>query len=262
MLRQRLLSAIIFVPPLLAIVWLGEPWFSALVALAAFVGALEFYRLASPWPWRPLGILGALGAALLVLSGHWPEAVAPILAGLVMASLLGLVLASRVENAFNAWAWTLAGALYVGWLLRYAVLIRASDGGREWALLALLSAFACDSGAYLVGRAFGRRPLLSAISPGKTWEGAGGGFLWAVGAVPLLSWLLGLPMAWGQALFLGGAIGVFAQMGDLGESLLKRSAGVKDAGHLIPGHGGLLDRLDSVVFTLPVVYYYMIWVTQ
>ena len=130
--------------------------------------------------------------------------------------------------------------------------------GRSWLLFALLTTFAVDTGAYLVGRIVGRRPMVPSISPNKTWEGSIGGFASAVGAALALGLVfdLGVPV-WQQAV-IGAVIGVVAQWGDLIESKLKRIADVKDAGSIIPGHGGILDRLDSILLTIPAVYYLLV----
>ena len=131
--------------------------------------------------------------------------------------------------------------------------------GRNWLILALFCTFATDTGAYLVGRAIGRRPMAPSISPNKTWEGAAGGFLAAIAAAVLLDYLLNLGLArdqWNwQAPLIGATVGLVAQAGDLLESRLKRLSQVKDSGGLMPGHGGLLDRLDSLLLTLPAAYY-------
>ncbi|MDQ5851749.1 MAG: phosphatidate cytidylyltransferase, partial [Chloroflexota bacterium] len=126
---------------------------------------------------------------------------------------------------------------------------------------ALLITSANDTAAYFVGRAWGRRRMAPSISPNKSWEGAAGGLAGAVVAGALLVPLLGLPISAAMGMLLGGVGGVAGQAGDLAESLLKRQAGIKDSGHLIPGHGGLLDRADSLLFTVPTLYYLVRWLT-
>jgi phosphatidate cytidylyltransferase len=135
------------------------------------------------------------------------------------------------------------------------------DYGREWVVLTLFSVFAVDTSAYFVGRAIGRHQLAPQLSPKKTWEGAIGGMAGALLISPLIDYSLDTPMGLGRVLGLGALIAVVSQVGDLLESYFKRSVGVKDAGGLVPGHGGVLDRLDSVVFTVVVVYYYIQWAT-
>ncbi len=261
MLRARVLSALVAIPILLIVIWFGDPWYSLVVAGCAVWGALEFYRLAPGPQVRPLVLFGVLGTTLFVLNARADGAyTAPLVSAVVLFSLIWLLFRFQVEGAFSNWLWTLGGMLYVGWLLSYFVLLRDLDEGREWVLLALFSIFAVDTCAFFVGRAWGRHKLAPAISPGKSWEGAVAGLGGGLAASVVLALILRLPMTWWQAIFLGLVVSVFAQLGDLSESLLKRSAGVKDAGKLIPGHGGILDRLDSIVFAIVVVYYYATWV--
>jgi phosphatidate cytidylyltransferase len=168
------------------------------------------------------------------------------------------------ESAFFDWAWTIAGILYIGWLFGYFVALRGMDfavmeeAGRNLVFLALFATFGSDTTAFFIGQVVGKRPLAPHISPGKTWEGAIAGFLAAI-IVSLFFTLptpLYLPFNYWQMILLGLLVSVFGQLGDLLESLLKRNMGVKDSGGLIPGHGGFLDRLDSVVFAGIVVYYF------
>jgi phosphatidate cytidylyltransferase len=261
MLGARVLSALIGIPLLLIVIWFGNPWFSLAVAGCALWGALEFYNLAGSSHLRPLTLCGVLGTLLFILNAYVGGSYTALLISVaVLFSLIWLLFRSQVEEAFNNWAWTLAGMLYVGWMLSHFILLRGLAQGKEWVILALFSTFAVDTCAFFVGRAWGKHKLAPAISPGKSWEGAVGGLVGGLGASLALALILRLPTAWWQVLLLGLLIGVFAQLGDLSESMLKRSTGVKDAGKLIPGHGGILDRLDSIVFAVVVVYYYVIWV--
>ncbi len=167
------------------------------------------------------------------------------------------------RSPYLAWAdlgLTLAGAVYTGGLLGYAPLLAAEanagagNGAFNWLLVVLLGTAACDTGAYFTGSLFGRHKLIPHISPGKTWEGLAGGLLGSVVAALALSGLLGLNVL--AAVGLGLVVCAAAVSGDLCESLLKRAAGVKDSGHLIPGHGGVLDRVDSILFVLPAIYWF------
>jgi phosphatidate cytidylyltransferase len=160
------------------------------------------------------------------------------------------------------WAYTAAGAFYMGWTLSLFLVLREETKGFEWVLVVLLGTFATDTGAFFTGRVLGRRPLAPRISPGKTWEGAIGGFLFGAGTVLALTTWLELPISTWEGAALGALVGVSAQAGDLVESMIKRASGVKDSGRLIPGHGGTLDRLDSVVFVIVVVYHFLIWVVM
>lgn len=274
--RQRIIAALCGIPLLLAFVWFDTPWFSLLILLvAAFaaIGALEFYRLAALSGGQPLTLFGIVWTLLFIVSAHLDatyevDYIAPSLLGSAIAlPLVWLFFVPPRGGIFVGWAWTLAGILYMGWMLGHYVALRELDQGKEWVIFALFSAFACDTAAFLTGRTWGRRPLAPTISPGKTWEGAIGGFIAALAAALILYTLLdvaglSLPISYAQTVLLGCFVGLFAQIGDLSESLLKRRAGVKDSGSLIPGHGGILDRIDSLVFTGVIVYYYVIWVVE
>ncbi len=256
-LPRRLASAAVGIPLLLLFIWAGTYWFTTLVALAALLGLLEFYRLSnvqSLWFQRTPGMVVT---ALLVANGHWS---AEWMGPLVLGGLLALLVAHRwTTRSARPWLLTLAGPLYLGGTLSYAVTLRGLDHGARWVLLALLATFSVDTGAYFVGKAIGRHRMAPRISPGKTWEGALAGLVAAVAATVLLAIALALPLETWKACILGIGIGLVAQAGDLLESALKRVAKTKDAGQIIPGHGGLLDRLDSIVFTLVLVYYGVTW---
>jgi len=152
----------------------------------------------------------------------------------------------------------MAGILYIGWLLSYLVALRGLDDGRDWVFLALFATFGSDTAAFFVGRALGRHKLAPNISPGKTWEGAIAGVFGSIIVSLVLVNLLSLPLSNVGAILLGLLISLFGQLGDLVESLLKRNMGVKDSSKLIPGHGGFLDRIDSIIFTGLVVYYWVL----
>ena len=275
---SRLASAFVGIPIVIAALWAGAPWLSLLVALLASLGAVEFYRMASLRGARPAVALGVIWALAFVVSGHrddYVEYQTTLIAlgggALTLAwHLVRRFVPARLAGDDGAepdslgdtlvdWGYTAAGAIYTGWTLSLFLRLRAGEDGLEWVLLAVLATFATDTGAFLVGRAIGRTRMAPRISPGKTWEGAIGGWLACVSASVGLAVLLDLPITQAEAVTLGALVGVVAQVGDLVESILKRAAGVKDSGTLIPGHGGVLDRLDSVVFAIVVVYHFSIW---
>ncbi len=261
--KARLLVSLVGIPALLGILWAGFPFLTILVAGAALVGLWEFHRLALALKARPNLPLGALWTLAFVVNGQIASqhgSLAPHIIGAGLIVTLAWALARRRGASFlRSWLLTAAGPLYVGFLLSHALLLREGGNGlydgRAWLLYALFATFATDTGAYLVGRAFGRHRLAPTISPSKTWEGALGGLVLAAGASMGLCALLDLPVATWLQPVLGLALGVVAQGGDMLESLLKRRAGVKDAGGLLPGHGGLLDRMDSLLLTIPVTHY-------
>lgn len=220
--------------------------------------------------------LGMFWAAALVLVGwvansaqqFWTLSLLISAAGAFLAILwlLGFYRGRRLPETA---AWLIGGPLYIGVLLAHIPLLAqlgttgelAGYGyelGRSWLLFALLTTFAADSGAYFVGRLIGRHKMAPNLSPGKTWEGAAGGLAAAITAALLMPLLpneyLNLQLTWWQPALIGAALGIAAPAGDLLESALKRRAGVKDAGNLFPGHGGMLDRLDSLLLTIPLTY--------
>jgi len=280
MLKKRIITAIWGLPLLFLVVWFGELgdfWlFTAFIAIWGLLAVLEFYRLLTPLKIAPVYIFGIIWTlAFIILNNPSVTArtepyvkpdmlITMLITGGAVISLVTLLARRQKFNAFPAWAWTWAGILYIGWLLGYAVALRGLDDGRNWVFYALFCTFGSDTAAFFIGRAFGRHKLAPSISPGKTWEGAFGGLLGAVG-VSLL-FLLNHPLSlsagftvW-QAVVLGLLVSTGGQLGDLVESLFKRNVGAKDSGTLLPGHGGVLDRMDSIVFALVIVYYWVVWV--
>jgi len=270
----RSLTALVGIPVLMGAVWLGAPWLTVLVVAAGVVGIWELYRM-TPANVGPLPVI--LGAAWVVALLCGAQAASGrdnflIISGGVTAagsfvSLLWFIAFYRGSSFPAGFLYLILGPLYVGFLLAHALMLRemtgsdldgAVDLGRSWLLFAVLVTFATDTGAFLVGRTLGRHPMAPLISPNKTWEGSLGGFASAVAAALLLGLVFDLQIApWQQAL-IGGVVGIVSQWGDLIESKLKRIADVKDAGSIIPGHGGLLDRLDSMLLALPAVYYLLV----
>ncbi len=263
MLRHRILTAVIGLPLLIAIIWFGEPWFTILIAIMAVVGSWELYRIASQAKIQPITYFGMAWVLLLVISPHCPYSPTTpfLITSAIVIPLIWLLFRSPRDQAFANWAWTMVGILYIGWMLSYWVELRSLEAGKELVFLAMFTTFANDTSAYFVGRAWGKHALAPSISAGKTWEGAIGGLLASVAASLILSIIFPLPFNYWQIALLGCIISLFAQLGDLVESLLKRNTGVKDAGKLLPGHGGILDRVDSLIFTGVIVYYCVVLAT-
>ena len=265
MLKKRVITGLWGIPLLIIAVWFDKPlpWFTVLVAIWGLLAAFEFYRMVAVSKVSSLTYFGLVWTLLFILSPHFDyDFIIPLLlTSAIVLSLVWLILRPQKEGAFSSWAWTIAGILYVGWLLSYLVALRL-DAGRNWVFFALFTTFGSDTAAFFVGRALGRHRLAARISPNKTWEGAIAGLFGAI-IISLLFTLqtpLSLPLGYGQAVLLGLLVSIFGQFGDLIESLLKRNMGVKESGRLIPGHGGVLDRMDSVVFAGIVVYLYYIFV--
>ncbi|MFC1950252.1 phosphatidate cytidylyltransferase [Chloroflexota bacterium] len=263
MLKKRVITVLCGIPFLIAIIWFGEPWFTILVAVWGLLAVYEFYRMVAASKVSPLTCFGLIWTLLFILSPHFDYNILTplLLTSAVVVSLIWLLVRRQKEGAFIGWVWTIGGILYMGWLLSHLVVLRGQPDGRNWVFLALLVTFTSDTAAFFVGRAWGKHRLAPRISPGKTWEGAIAGVFWAI-IVSLLFTIptpLYLPLMYWQAILLGFLVSIFGQLGDLVESLFKRNMGVKESSRLLPGHGGFLDRIDSVVFAGVVVYYYVIW---
>lgn len=251
-------------PPLLALVIFAPAWsVSLLVALCTAWGLYEIAAMTAaddPMTIAPLVAAGAI-PAIVGLLGLAP-ALSALLAAAAVASMCGLIGWVNIRNAAGMPSRTLLliiGAVYVGALYPYLALLRNGAGGVALLLMLLLVVMAGDSGAYFVGRAIGRVKLMPAVSPGKTVEGALAYLVSSAAAACVVKGTLGIRWSIGTAAGFGGLVSVAAQIGDLAESALKRLAGVKDSGWLFPGHGGLLDRADSLVFAAVFAYYYSRW---
>jgi phosphatidate cytidylyltransferase len=262
MLVRRLLSAAVGLPLLVLVVVLGGRWYDAVLAIVLAAATVELLVQVGVSPRAPLAWLAAAAVAALALAVPAPAALSGgILVVFVVLSLVASLAPAAAEDRFDRWSLAVALALYVGWLGRYLGLLRQGDDGRAWVLFTLLVTFASDTGAYAVGRLAGRHRFAPRISPGKTLEGAIGGLVWAgVGAV-IFNIVLGPRHPALLMLAIGLGVSLAAQLGDLCESALKRRLEIKDAGSLVPGHGGLLDRLDSLLFTGPLVYYVLRWMS-
>ncbi|MBI4312492.1 MAG: phosphatidate cytidylyltransferase [Chloroflexi bacterium] len=259
-LRLRLISAAVGIPALLALVITGPASTLFLAAVAVLLGLMEFFRLAGLKSW--LLRLGGFVLALAFVAAGW-RGYAGLLGATAALSPFALLLAHRwTPPSARPALLALAGPLYLGATLAHGILLRRLDQGSKLLLLAILSTFAIDTAAYFVGRAIGRHKLAPKISPGKTWEGAIGGFAAGIAAAVALAFAFDLHVPLWKAAGIGASLGIVGQAGDLLESALKRAHQAKDAGGLIPGHGGILDRLDSIVYNLVVVYHFYVWGTS
>ncbi len=260
----RLLTALVGIPLLVGAIWFGVPWLTILVGAAVLLGLWEYHRMTSSTPsLAPYSLAAAWGLGIVVsaqLTDLWADYLPHAVLGAgVLLSAPWLLANLRREGSLVQWAVWVFGPFYVAFLLAHALLLRELDGGsdlgRDWLLFGIIVVFATDTGAFFTGRLIGRHKMAPSISPGKTWEGAFGGMVWAIGIALLLGAMLELRVPAWQTALVGAVAGVAAQLGDLLESRLKRASGVKDAGTLLPGHGGILDRADSIVLAIPAVYY-------
>ncbi len=259
MLRARLAVAAAGLPLLALLVASPAPIFAAAAAALLAAAAFEMVRAADRAAPLAVPLAAAAATALLVAWMRLPPAF-PVWTLLVLPAiaLYGLL---RPGPGPRRWreAWWLGAVVYAGVLGAHWALLRDGEDGRAWIVVLLGATFATDTAAYAVGRLLGSRPLAPRISPGKTVEGAAGG--WAAGAAAALALPLALGLAEGPLPLapIAVALPLAAQLGDLAESALKRRLGVKDASGLLPGHGGLLDRMDSLLFAGPCLYWMLQW---
>ena len=276
--RDRLIGAAVLVPIVVIVFLLGDPWLTLGIALLAGVAAWEASRLMRAAGLAADTAFTVTAAVLLVLGTHdvlnfsigaGASAVSALLALVVVAGMLALR-HRDTTTGFKSWAGNLLGALYPGLLAALTGILLvappvpdgrplagALDAGRIWLLILVLTVWSYDTFAYVAGRFHGRGRFMNYISPNKTWSGVVGGTAAALLVSTLLVWAAGQqPLA---GLALGLAVAVTAQAGDLAESILKRAAGAKDSSNLIPGHGGVLDRVDSFLFAGPAMFVALTW---
>jgi CDP-diglyceride synthetase len=270
--RQRVISAAVLVPVLLLILAIGGPVLGAAVALATALAAVEVFRLLRSAGYATFAALGTALALVVVLDAAFPQVLegSGLLLGAVGIVLVAVASLSRPDphDGLAIWMATIFGALYVSMLsflvrLGHAAPSLPSDAPlywlgseRGWILLLVLAVWSYDTGAYLVGRNLGRTHFLAHISPLKTVEGLVGGVVGTTIVVGVMLAALGQNSV--HAIVLGPLTALAAQAGDLAESVIKRAAGASDSGTLIPGHGGILDRVDSFLFAGPVVTLYVL----
>ncbi|ADI15890.1 phosphatidate cytidylyltransferase [Truepera radiovictrix] len=277
----RIISALIALGAALLIVWLGIPLLAPAYLLLSLVALQEYavlmnlrgvpIRRRSLWVATlltlpaslPVTYTGLFDMQPLFAGVSWREA----LLGLFALYLIGLEVIHPNDRSVESVIYTLFGYLYIPWLLGYAITLRYTpDGvlGLWYLMIPILAIIASDAGAYIFGKLFGRRKLAPQVSPNKTLEGAFGGLASAIVIVSLVTFVLelvlGLRVDIYDTLLFSVLVASAAQLGDLFESLIKRWAGVKDAGFFLPGHGGALDRIDSMLFAVPVTYYFVVLV--
>ncbi|MCG3778081.1 MAG: Phosphatidate cytidylyltransferase [Nitrospira sp.] len=262
---RRLYTVLILAPLLYAVIrYLPPLVFSGVVVLAGALALFEFYRLSfngRSQTWL-IGI-GLAGFAAVILGAHWPNIIVPSL----LATLIGIIsvpLFSRapLEQSLRDGALTLFGVLYLGLTLGSLSMARLLPQGEWLIFFLLLVTWASDTGAYYVGTLYGRHRLAPTISPKKSYEGLAGGVISAIIAAYIIRWWFLPALSVLDCLALGILLTITGLWGDLSESAMKRSAGIKDSGGILPGHGGMLDRLDSLLFTAPAFYYYVTMVSR
>jgi len=279
----RILTGVIGIPiAVLLIFWPGGLPFAIAIGIVSVLGAMEFYSGVRKTGARPIEWAGLLAVALFVVSMRTYErstigAVFPaVLTSLLILSFLNELLRARRAPLVNVGA-TVFGAIYVGWLISHLVVLRGigeheglrphvlvgsfeTTAGAWLVMYAFLCTWACDTGAYFIGKFYGKTRLAPKLSPNKTVEGSVAGVVSSILVAVIVGVIIKLPQ--GHALALGAIFGLLSQLGDLSESAIKREIGVKDFGSIVPGHGGILDRFDSLLFTGPAAYYYAVLFLQ
>jgi phosphatidate cytidylyltransferase len=257
---RRIYTVLLVVPFLYgAIRYLPPAAFTGIVAVSGCLCLFELYRLCFQDSPRPFPVaIGLLGCLALIVGPHHPDLVQPGLLVAVIAVLsIPLLVETPILDSLRQGAIVLTGMLYVGLTLSYLVLIRLMPEGEFLLIFLLLITWAADTGAYYVGTLYGRRLLAPRVSPKKTFEGLVGGFIGATIIAFIARWTFMPEFSPLETVVLALFLTVAGLWGDLVESAIKRSVGVKDSGGLLPGHGGMLDRLDSLLFSAPAFYYYV-----
>lgn len=259
--RQRIVVGLIALPLVLLPIWLGGVWIALFFVLVGLGAGHEFYHLARQGGYHPSQLLGLLWLVAIVLAYYLPEQIP--LSLVIMAGLIVTLVEAMHEKLepMHTWMATAMGALYLGTMLGQALALRLLPDGLWWVLFGLAVTWANDSAAYFTGVTVGRHKLWPRLSPKKTWEGTVAGWVTAAltGALIIALTPLALTHTLWFGLGVGLCAGVMALLGDLSISTLKRQVGVKDSGRFLPGHGGFLDRMDSLLFVLPFVYQVVVW---
>jgi phosphatidate cytidylyltransferase len=264
---KRWVTAVVALPFVIAIIIAGGAVFTGFLCIVCIVALWEYYRITyyslTPRPKTPLDFLGYVTGCLMILAAAG-NAAGLILCLLAVNLLLGGGLISRYYRHHpDAQDWLsiqVKGVVYIPLALALLMLIRVGDQGTQWIFLLLCVIFAGDTGAYYVGKNYGRRKLCPSVSPGKTVEGALGGIAANI-VVGSLAKLILLPsLGWTMSLMFFVSAGVAGQAGDLFESVLKRSAGIKDSSNILPGHGGILDRIDALIMAGPIAYFFKMFI--
>ncbi len=256
----RVITALVGLPVVILLVAFGDRWhlFSWFIFFFT-VGALgEYFFMAFPETGkkRLLGMVFGIVAALVVMIPSWvdPQLLLTLLLVGVISS--GLLFEGDLQDRYQTMGWTLVGVLYIGFLFPHIAVLHKGPDGVQWVFWLLLVVFLSDSAAYFTGMALGKRKLYPQVSPGKTVEGAVGGLLISAVAGTVAARLMFSNIIWWEAILLSLVVATMAQVGDLVESWMKRVFSVKDSGRFLPGHGGLLDRIDSLIFPIVIVAYF------
>lgn len=269
MLAKRIFVVVVLLPVAILFVVAGVPWFTTFIALVMSLAAWEYNRLLRAGGYQPAGAFLVAAVALIVLARGWDgfdaSQIVLSLSTLAMMAYHLVAYERGRDKAATDFGVSMGGITYLGWIGAYLVSLRQLPDWAWWLLLALPTVWVADSAAYSIGRRWGKHKLSPRLSPNKSWEGYFAGVAGATLAGGLLGWLYaGQPApetAFGplHGMLFGLILGLLTPLGDLGESMIKRQVGAKDSGHLLPGHGGVFDRIDSWMWSCVLSYYLITW---
>lgn len=258
MLKRRIASAAVLLPLVACLGYLGGLWWFFTVTVAICLAGYEFFQMMTAGAYKPSHAFGLALILLLLADARYPSwhLIRSALSAVLLFSLVRQLFQKHTSTPAVDWALTIAGGLYFGWVGGHFISLRDAEHGMNWLALVFLPTWACDTTAYFIGLYLGQRKLLPRLSPGKTWEGTVGGWLAGLVITLLVGRFIGLGPV--HSLILGALLGIVAPLGDLAVSMMKRQVKAKDSSHLIPGHGGMLDRIDSLLFVVVLVHYTLI----
>jgi phosphatidate cytidylyltransferase len=259
-LLTRILSAAVLIPVLLFCMYQGGWWFFAFITVLMTLATWEYVRMLHRLDYHAQHVFAVALVWVVLADSLFPTRgyLRPGVALLLVGSLCWHILRDRSGTTVENWLLPLAGALYIGWSAGHMLLLRALPQGAYRVFTVVCTMALADTGAFFVGRSLGKHRMAPRLSPKKTWEGMVGGIVLGAITGSVLTSLGG--QGWVHGLVLGLLLSTLGPMGDLGESMIKRRAGVKDSSNLIPGHGGAFDRVDSMLVAGVIGYYYMVWV--
>ena len=267
MIYQRLLTGLVCLPLLVAAIFQGGFWFLAVLVICSTIAIIEFLKMTSTNNQRTPWLLSIVWTISFLVIGQYSKEISTFLSWSLVILIVGaffnalwVIIFSAHHAIYRTWVMATLGPLYIGFCLAHALALRNlglyDDLGRNWILFAIILIFTSDTGAYIIGRTLGKHPIAPTFSPNKTWEGTIAGFILVLVAALSMNRILFPEIVYWQVLLIGATVGLVAPIGDLFESKLKRIYGMKDTGAILPGHGGMLDRLDSILLSIPFVYYF------
>ncbi|MEA1960030.1 MAG: phosphatidate cytidylyltransferase [Bacillota bacterium] len=253
MLKTRIVTAVIGIPLLLGVLYLGQPYWNILFGIMGVVGLNEYLKMLKNHDIHPIEIPSYLLLLILLFRQQLGSVSLYLLLAFILMIVFLVIQYPRINIA--DFAFSLMGTVYIGYLLGFAILMADFEKSFSYILLCFLLTWSTDVGGYLFGKLWGKRKMTAQLSPNKTWEGSMGGIILTIITALVFSYFYEMGTSnLAYVLILAFLVSAVAQFGDLFISAIKRFCGVKDAGHIIPGHGGVLDRFDSFILVVPVLY--------